>query len=309
MIGTSWMRDQHLKDPLLVDMLRRHGMEDLPRLDNPRTVGFRRHWDALAAERDGPVNPNRAPVADPAAMAAEIKARARAFGADDVGATALRPEYLRLGVELPHDTVIAVICREDYAKALEGADEVEVEAISTYAKCAEVATALARYIREELGYPAVAHHNGKVDVQAIPVMRQVGFGELGKHGSLIHREFGANFRPGFVTTTLPLAHDAPVAFGVQDYCLSCNLCANNCPADAIPSDYIVTEGVRRWLTDIEKCYTISRLRPVYCHICVDVCPYIQKENRDPEKREMYRGYMRRRKAEGYKTPKSGAAAP
>jgi ferredoxin len=304
MIGTSWIRDQHLKDPLLVEMLRRRGMDRLPSLANPRTVAMRERWDALAALRDGPVAPNRVEVVDRGAMAAEIERRARALGADDVGATALRPEYIQLGVELPHDNVIAIICHESYAKALEGAEEVEVEAMSAYVRCAEIATELARFIREELGYAAVAHHNGKVQVQAIPILHQVGFGELGKHGSLIHRELGANFRPGFVTTTLPLAFDAPIAFGVQDYCLTCNLCTNNCPADAIPADYIVTEGVRRWLTDIEKCYTVSRLRPEYCHICVDVCPYIQKMNGDAQKRDMYRGYMRRRKAEGYKTPKT-----
>lgn len=309
MIGTSWIRDQRLKDPLLVEMLRVRGMDRLPSGSNPRTVAMRERWEALAAERDGPISPHRAEVADPAAMAAEIKRRARSLGADDVGATALRPEYIQLGVDLPHDNVIAIICHEDYAKALEGAEAVEVEAMATYVRCAEIATALARYIREELGYAAVAHHNGKVQVQAIPIMYQVGFGELGKHGSLIHSKFGANFRPGFVTTTLPLAPDAPIAFGVQDYCMTCNLCTNNCPADAIPFDYILTEDVKRWLTDIEKCYTVSRLRPEYCHICVDVCPYIQKMNGDAGKRSMYRAYMRERKATGYKTPKSGAPRP
>ncbi|MBM3485703.1 MAG: 4Fe-4S dicluster domain-containing protein [Alphaproteobacteria bacterium] len=134
-------------------------------------------------------------------------------------------------------------------------------------------------------------------------MHQVGFGELGKHGSLINPDLGANFRPGFITTDLPLAYDAPIAFGVQDYCLSCNLCTNNCPADAIPTEFIMTEGVRRWLTDIDKCYTVSRLRAEYCHICVDVCPYIHKENGDAGAREVYKAYMKDRKSEGYKTPK------
>jgi epoxyqueuosine reductase QueG len=204
---------------------------------------------------------------------------------------------------LPHDTVIAIICHEDYRKVMDGPDAVDLEAMTTYVRCAEIATALARHIREDLGYPALAHHNGGVQIQAIPVMHQVGFGELGKHGSLIHPKLGANFRPGFVTTTLPLAHDAPIAFGVQDYCLGCNLCTNNCPADAIPSEYIMTEGVRRWLTDIEKCYTVSRLRPAYCHICVDVCPYIHKETGDEAYKDTYKAYMKGRKADGYKTPK------
>ena len=92
--------------------------------------------------------------------------------------------------------------------------------MTTYARCAEVATEIARYIREELGYPAWAHHNGSFEIQAIPVFHEVGFGELGRHGSLIHPQLGSNFRPGFVTTDLPLAYDQPYEFGVQDYCIA-----------------------------------------------------------------------------------------
>ena len=44
-----------------------------------------------------------------------------------------------------------------------------------------IATALAAYIRQ-MGYPAIAHHNGASEVQAIPIFYQVGFGELGRHG-------------------------------------------------------------------------------------------------------------------------------
>ncbi|MCW5771717.1 MAG: hypothetical protein KIT16_08800 [Rhodospirillaceae bacterium] len=305
MIGTSWIREQGLQDALLVESLRRRGIDDVPQWKRkfPERDACMKRWTDLAALRDGPVNPNRVDVADPAAMAEDIKRRARAAGADDVGMTALRPDFIELGVDIPHKNVIAVICREEYAKALESPDAVEIEAYTTYVRCAEVATELARQIREELGYPAIAHHNGSFQIQAIPVFHAVGFGELGRHGSLIHPELGAHFRPGFVTTDLPVAYDRPHEFGVQDYCMTCNLCRNNCPGDAIPDDYIVTDGIKRWLTDIEKCYPISRFRETYCHICVDVCPYIHKENGDAAKRSLFRDYMKVRKNEGYKTPK------
>lgn len=305
MIGMSWMREQGLKDPLLVEMLRQRGLETVPLWDRkfaPRDAAIRR-WDDLAPLRDGPVNPVRKEIEDVAAHTATLKERALALGAAKVGMTALKPEYIEYGVDLPHDNIIAIICYEDYEKVMAGPDAVDLEAMTTYVRCAELATELARYIREELGYPALAHHNGSVQIQAIPVMQQVGFGELGKHGSLIDPDLGANFRPGFVTTTLPMTYDLPIAFGVQDYCMSCNLCTNNCPADAIPVDYIMTDGVKRWLTDIEKCMTVSRLRPAYCHICVDVCPFIHKMNGDLQRRATYKSYMKERKAEGYKTPK------
>ena len=305
MKGTSWIREQGMQDALLCAALRDRGMDDVPLWQHPfpERDAAMKHWNDLVPLRDGPVNPERVEVADEAAMADEIKRRARTLGAADVGMTALKPEFVELGVELPHRNVIAAICYEDYRKSVESPAAVDLEAMSTYAKCADVATELARQIREEFGYPAIAHHNGSFQIQAIPVFHEVGFGELGRHGSLIHPELGANFRPGFVTTDLPVAYDKPYEFGVQDYCMSCNLCRNNCPGDAIPDDYIVTDGVKRWLTDIDKCYPISRFRESYCHICVDVCPYIYKENGDAGKRDIFRQYMKIRKEEGYKTPK------
>ncbi len=86
-------------------------------------------------------------------MSARIKQLARGLGASDAGMTALRPEFIELGVDLPHKNVIAIICYEDYAKALESPDAVDLEAMQTYAKCAGIVTELARHIREELGYP------------------------------------------------------------------------------------------------------------------------------------------------------------
>jgi epoxyqueuosine reductase len=309
MIGTSWMRQQGPKDALMVEALRRGAADGvmLWRRSHPVRDSCMKAWNDITPLRDGPVNPERVEVDDPAAMAQRIKEFALGLGGDRIGMTALKPEYIEYGVDIPHRNVICVICHEDYSKSIEGPQAVDHEAMTTYVECARIATELARYIREELGYPALAHHNGSVQVQAIPVMWQVGFGELGKHGSLINPDLGANFRPAIVTTDLPVAYDDPISFGVQDYCMTCNLCANNCPGDAIPedsNDYIVTDGQKRWLTDIDKCYPISRFRPEYCHICVDVCPYIHKENDIPGRKETYKAYMKERKAEGYKTPKT-----
>ena len=286
MAGESWMREQGLRDALLVEVLRKRGLADVPiwsRRFPERDAAIRR-WEDLTPLRNGVVAPERVAGGDPVGVTEDLKRRARELGADLVGVAALRPEFIGLGVSLDHDYAIAIACYERYEKVLEGADAVELEAMQVYARCAEIATELARHIREELGYPALAHHNGSVQIQAIPVMYHAGFGELGKHGSLINPLLGANFRPGFVTTTLPLVPDRPLEFGVQDYCMNCTLCTKNCPGNAIPDEFVVTDGLKRWLTDIEKCYPYSRLRDEYCHICVDVCPYIHKANGDTPSR-------------------------
>jgi formate hydrogenlyase subunit 6/NADH:ubiquinone oxidoreductase subunit I len=98
---------------------------------------------------------------------------------------------------------------------------------------------------------------------------------------------------------LPLVEDQPREFGVQDFCMNCNVCQRNCPGDAIPQDHVTTRGIKRWLIDLEKCYPYSRLRDEYCHLCVDVCPYIVKSHP-----ETYKAFMKQRKQVGYKTPKT-----
>ena len=299
MRGTTPRRMQGMADPVLASMVHDMGLEAVPHYASRtgKVVGYTERWVENAKFRDGPVNPRRVEVTDRSAMTAQIKAKARELGADLVGICRLTPTMIDLGKEVPHEFVIAACIVEDYHKVLEGADAVEEEAMRVYAACSDLSTELAAYIRD-LGYPAWAHHNGVREVQAIPVFYQVGFGELGRHGSLINEKYGADFRPGMVTTDLPLDVDEPREFGVQDFCMNCNVCMQNCPGDAIPEDHVVTEGIKRWLIDLEKCYPYSRLRDEYCHLCVDVCPYNVRGHRTT-----FKTFMKERKRVGYKTPK------
>lgn len=304
MKGTAQVRRQGTGDPLLKRMLEERGLDEPPLWTHrpPETRARMARWKELGEFRDGPINPQRTELSDIGASTAALKKLAYDLGASAVGCAALTPTMIAAGVALPHDHILCVVVAEDYAAALQGPRAVETESTCVYVKCAEIATALARHIRA-MGYPAIAHHNGGDDIMALPALWAAGFGELGKHGSLIHPELGASHRPGFVTTTLPLQHDAPITFGVQDTCTHCNICSNNCPADAIPMhDHVITNGVKRWITDVEKCYTVSRLRDQYCHICIDVCPYVHKANGDAIKKDFYKQYMAKRKRAGYKTP-------
>ena len=303
MLGISWRRQQGLADPLLKRMLTERGLDNVPQWTKEGDVRMRanRRWTALAVDRDGTVAHQRRNIADVTKATADIKKQAIALGADLVGCCALSPIMIDQGYHLPHESVISIVMCEDYANVLEGSRAIEGETYTVYVRLAEIATELASLIRA-MGFPAWAHHNGVTQIQAIPTMYHCGIGELGRHGSLINPEFSANFRPSFVTTDLPLVYDAPLEFGVQEYCESCNLCRNNCPGDAIATDHIVTEGLKRWRIDMEKCYPYSRLHEAYCHICVDVCPYVYKANGDGEKQQMFKDYMKQRKEDGYRSP-------
>lgn len=289
-----------MADPVLAEMVHATGATESRHYAavKPTIQAYRASWVKLAPYRDGAVNSTRVEVSDPAEMTRQIKAKAVELGASMVGVCRLQPHMIDLGEDVPHESVIAACVAEDYEKVMLGADAVEEEAMRTYVRCTEISNELAAQIRA-MGYPARAHHNGGSEVQAIPIFHQVGFGELGRHGSLINEKYGASFRPGFVTTDLPLVEDQPREFGVQDFCMNCNVCQLNCPGDAIPQDHVMTHGIKRWLIDLEKCYPYSRLRDEYCHLCVDVCPYNVKSHPNT-----YKAFMKERKQVGYKTPKT-----
>ena len=92
---------------------------------------------------------------------------------------------------------------------------------------------------------------------------------------------GSNLRPAIITTNIPVATDKPIDIGVDDFCLHCKVCAEQCPSGAIPmGDKVEVRGYRRWKVDASKCQNFwsSALGPMGCRICVSVCPYTRKAN-------------------------------
>ncbi|MHA1109278.1 MAG: hypothetical protein ACTSQV_09190, partial [Alphaproteobacteria bacterium] len=244
MIGSAWHRQKGMDDPVLARMSRESGHTGVPLFEaEPIDIKeTKRETRALGHRRDGVVAAEKKAFADAAEASTLIKEKALEFGAARVGITALQPMMIDLRADLPFENVIAIIVQEDYEQVPGGPDAIARETYRTYRAAAETANALAAYLREELGWPALAHHTGGSEIQAIPVLYHAGFGELGKHGSLINPDLSAGFRPGFVTTNLPLTLDSPIQFGVQDRCLNCRVCENFCPGDAIPNEHIETLG-------------------------------------------------------------------
>ena len=273
MKGTSKVRQQGYGDPLLVEVMKRHGLDEIPLYTHrpPETEARRQRWFDLGKVRDGEVAAEQRAVDDPAAMAAEIKAMAKGLGASAVGIAKLTPIMIDEAAELTHDSVICAIVGENYEEALNGPRAIETESTRTYVRCAEISTEMAKRIRA-WGYPAVAHHNGGCDIQAIPAMYAAGLGELGKHGSMINRTYGSSFRLAMVTTNMPLIADRPDVFGGDMFCESCQLCSNACPPDAIHREKQMVRGEQKWYVDFDKCvpYFVDNKT---CGLCLAVCPW------------------------------------
>ena len=149
-----------------------------------------------------------------------------------------------------------------------------VETAKQYVAAARIAVIAAGMIRR-LGFPARAHMAGS-NYQAVlpPLAWKAGLGEMGRMGILITPRHGPRVRLGLLTTDLPLIPDRPASFGVQDFCIRCRKCSDNCPSQAIPAgDPSLNNGSVRWVIDREGCYRYWRKVGTDCARCVYVCPY------------------------------------
>jgi reductive dehalogenase len=144
-----------------------------------------------------------------------------------------------------------------------------------------IAYRLAAYIKR-LGYAARPHTPGfSYDLTVPPILVDAGIGEQARNSIVVTPELGCNFRPAVVTTNLPLKPDKPIDFGVQSFCSTCKVCAEQCPSGAITmGDKEEVRGYRRWTVHAAKCYNFwnSTLGNMGCRICVACCPYTRKAN-------------------------------
>ena len=220
----------------------------------------------------GPMARARTPVADPDEMAREIKAVALRLGAGIVGITTMTDEALYEGYPAPPFRYAISIGTPMDRDEMEHVPQTRAarEVMRTYRRGSRIAIDLAAHIRG-LGWPAQAYADGE-DVLQIPLAIQAGLGQLGKHGSVISREFGSNFRLAAVLTDLPLSCDSPVDIGVDDLCLSCRRCEQDCPPRAIEPTKQLVRGTTKWYVDFDKCIPYFAMTEG-CGICIQVCPW------------------------------------
>jgi epoxyqueuosine reductase len=137
--------------------------------------------------------------------------------------------------------------------------ESAIECMRVYHSLGETVIRLAEHIRA-LGYACkVEHPIGDSDLLHIPIGLKAGFGELGRHGSIIHPKLGPLFRMGSVITSIPLEIDAPIDAGIAAFCDTCRACRVYCPADAVPDhrdpgagkDHL---GNDRYVVDTGRCF-------------------------------------------------------
>jgi epoxyqueuosine reductase len=225
----------------------------------------------------GPTTPE--PIASatvertPDDWSARVKEFAITHEADLVGIVPLDPLWIFEGYEVGEPWIIMLGVAMDYDQLSTAPDiAAGIEVMNKYNRGTRAARRLANWIHSQ-GYRAHAHGGPLAGpVNLIPPALAAGFGELGKHGSIINRRLGSSFRLASVLTDLPLVADEPDVFGADDFCMSCHLCSNACPPQAIFDQKQTVRGDQKWYVDFDKC--IGYFHETYgCAICIAVCPW------------------------------------
>lgn len=190
-----------------------------------------------------------------------------------VGVTRLRPDWVFDHEETGFGTVIMLGVQHIYEElkhvpATRGGKDVTRQ----YGRAFEVSIKVASWLRAQ-GWdadPVTGPMTGKILM--IPPALECGFGELGKHGSLINPEFGSAFRLGAVLTDAPFAVTEKRVFGVDDFCQRCRVCEDACPPLAIAPQKQTVRGETKWYVDFDRCIPYFA-ETSGCAICIAVCPW------------------------------------
>jgi len=231
---------------------------------------------------DGPVAAVEREFASPDEAAAHLKAKALEFGADIVGVCEIEPADVYRGRSVTEKYAVAVGQRMRWREfQVVPSRESAIECLRVYFTLGETVIQLAAHIRS-LGYACrVEHPIGDSDILHVPIGLKAGFGELGRHGSIINPKLGPLFRMGSVITSMPLAIDHPIDAGIAKFCDTCLACRKYCPADAIPDERSPEAGKDhlgqdRYMVDTGRCFPYFA-KHSYCSICLPVCVYNHKE--------------------------------
>ncbi len=218
----------------------------------------------------------------PAEWSGIVKQFTLANESDLVGIAEIDPTWIYEGYELDEPRVIIIGVAMDYAELAEAPSSFDnpraaVVVAKEYNRAARACRELRNFILSQ-GYFAKAYPGPYATaLNFLPAAIAAGLGELGKHGSLINREYGSSFRLSAVTTDMPLVTDSPDEFGADDFCMRCQACSNACPPNAIVDEKRMVRGVEKWYVNFDKCIPYFG-EALGCALCLAICPWSRPGN-------------------------------
>ena len=189
------------------------------------------------------------------------------------GAAVMQEDWVYQGRSIAYRRIVVIGVQHDYDQIATAPDvPAGAEVLRQYGRAAAACKAIAGWLREQ-GWeaePVTGPMTGSVTL--IPPALACGFGELGKHGSLINPEFGASFRLSAVLTNAPFAPTPARAFGIDEFCAKCRVCQDACPPEALSDTKRRVRGVEKWYVDFDRCLPFFN-QTNGCAICIAVCPW------------------------------------
>ena len=295
---TTYIDEAHIpRVPKRADMFARAQFGDMGETNQKAAAGGfyvrkspvgsaqRRVLGAFVLLQDGEPDPAGPRPGDAAENAANIKAASYFLGVDAVGLSRC-PDWAwyshdaRGEAIIPtHDQAISMVVDQGF-ETMEGAsgdDWISVaQSMRAYLRFALLGGVIARQLRT-LGYQAKAHTVMDGEVLQPPLLLLSGLGEVSRIGEVIlHPFLGPRLKSGVVTTDMPMAHDQPIDFGLQNFCENCNKCARECPSGAITAGpKLMFNGYEIWKSDSQKCtsYRITTPGGAMCGRCMKTCPW------------------------------------
>lgn len=178
-----------------------------------------------------------------------------------------------------HDNAVSVIIDQGY-DTMEGAsgdDWIAVaQSMRAYLRFSLLGGVIANQIRN-LGFSARVHSVMDGEVLQPPLLLLAGLGEVSRIGEVVLNPLlGPRLKSGAVTTSMPMSHDQPIDFGLQNFCENCNKCARECPSGAITTGpKLMFNGYEIWKSDSQKCatYRITNDGGAMCGRCMKTCPW------------------------------------
>ncbi len=242
---------------------------------NPDNVAIAKAREARAKILDIEIPPVSSEPLDQSAEAwtSDLRAFVATLDMELFGITSLKEEWLFERHNLSQKWIIMIGVAHDYDQIKHAPEDLAgAEVVRQYGRGTKAAKDIAAWIRER-GRDAVPHGGPMAgSLLLIPPAIECGFGELGKHGSIINREFGSSFRLACVLTDIPLVATEKETYGVDDFCSRCQVCADECPPEAILPEKNWVRGEQKWYVDFDKC--IPFFNENYgCAICIAVCPW------------------------------------
>jgi|TARA_B100000315_G_scaffold247762_1_gene276902 reductive dehalogenase len=136
-----------------------------------------------------------------------------------------------------------------------------------------------------LGYQGLkgTWYNGLGIAPAFGVL--AGLGELSRLNRMISPEYGPLQRVFVAVTDLPLEPTKPIDAGIMNFCRTCKICAEQCPADCLsketepywePQGPWNNPGHKTWYEDSPACSTWWAVSTAGCSTCFAVCAFAKK---------------------------------